>query len=280
MGFSRPFGLLLRCVGSWPFTGAALRVLRCLRAAPADSMAFTIARSPPSLYRGLRGPHRSEDRLGSFLLNTTTPVVFPAASPVRLFHSAPPRVGSSQVSLAFSIRFCFAASLGLSKDRLSIGPPCRSPLPAPFDAFEAGVATALSRDPPSFRPRRFHDLAGFLLLQATGVLHPAPILGFAAFPAASAPASASFPAARFHPSKPCSPQLAAPLAHAWVAAVRHHLVVADAVFTEPLPSSSFNPVAFAMSAGNLEGFLVLRSRTPVRRFQRRSALAPLGLSIL
>ena len=65
-----------------------------------------------------------------------------------------------------------------------------------------------------------------------------------------------------------------------IAAVRHHRAVADAVFTEPLPSSFFNRLAFARSAGNLEGFLVLRSRTPVRRFQRRSALAPLGLSIL
>ena len=43
--------------------------------------------------RGLRGPHHREDRLGSFLLNTTTPVVFPAASPVRLSLSASPRSG-------------------------------------------------------------------------------------------------------------------------------------------------------------------------------------------
>jgi len=70
-------------------------------------------------------------------------------------------------------------------------------------------------------------------------LHPAPILGFAAFPSVSALASASFPAARFHPSKPCSPPNAATLAHAMVAAARHLLAVADTKFTEPLPSSSF-----------------------------------------
>lgn len=51
-------------------------------------------------------------------------------------------------------------------------------------------------------------------------LHPAPILGFAAFPSVSALASASFPAARFHPSKPCSPPNATTLAHALVAAAR------------------------------------------------------------
>jgi len=48
MGFSRPCRLSRGCVGSWPFTDAALHVLRCIRAAPADSKAFTSARSPPS----------------------------------------------------------------------------------------------------------------------------------------------------------------------------------------------------------------------------------------
>ena len=84
---------------------------------------------------------------------------------------------------------------------------------------------------PFLRPRRFFPR------QAAGVLHPAPIVGFGSFHQASALASASFPAPRSCPPKPCSPMRATPPAHAVVAAVRHRVAVADRAFTEPLAPS-------------------------------------------
>jgi len=159
----------------------------------------------------------------------------PAASPVRLVHSARPFPAPLPL-------------LGLSKDRLSIGPPCWSPLPAPtrFPTLVDGASMPSRRGlPPRSRATRLRsDLTVSTVSPACSScrlpgLRPAPILGFAAFPSASALASASFPAARFYPSKPCSPPNAATLAHAMVAAARHLLAVADTKFTEPLPSSSF-----------------------------------------
>jgi hypothetical protein len=55
-------------------------------------------------------------------------------------------------------------------------------------------------------------------------------------------------------------------------------VVADGIHRAP-SLLVLSPAAFA-TGRNLEGFLVQRSRTPVRCCQRRRAVAPLGLSIL
>lgn len=75
-------------------------------------------------------------------------------------------------------------------------------------------------------------------------------------------------------------------AHAGEAAVRHRpptLRLSPGIllpFTEPLASSFFGFTRLsAREAVNLEAFLFHRSRAPVRRFQRRRAVAPLGLRI-
>ena len=282
MGFSRPCGLLSWCVGSWPFTDATLHVLRRAWAALADSQTFTCARSPSS-------------RTGDFEDLTTTRIGWEVSFSIqrRPWSFLPPlpcdclsqlrrAPDSSWFPFGFhanSVVIDVASSSGLSKDRLSIGPPCRSPLPAPFGTFEAGVATALSRDPPSFRPRRFHDLAGLLLLQATG-LAPGPDPGVRRVSLklgsrlALVPRRAFLPFEAFLPAARCDlrsrddrggsspPRRCRREVHRTPSL----LVLRSFRFREP--------------RGNLEGFLVLRSRTPVRRFQRRSALAPLGLSIL
>jgi len=229
----------------------------------------------------LRGPHRWRCRVRSFLLNTTSPMVFHSLSDLD-----PPfslrRVVNPVVLLPPPLRVERLLSWGCPK----IAPPSRSPdestprsgLPCTEVQGFSGrsersclrtlVRPAHVPTSPFLRPRRF------LPRQAAGVLHPAPIVGFGSFPDASALASTPFPAPRSCPPKPCSPMRATPTAHALVAAVRHREAVADLTFTEPLASS-----LLVVSHRNLEALLSHRSRTPVRRFQRRRAIAPLGLSI-
>lgn len=88
----------------------------------------------------------------------------------------------------------------------------------------------------------------------------------------------SSPLRMFHPSKPCSPPNAATFAHAMVAAV-HQPRRCRRDSLNPFPSRPYSP-RFREGERNLKGFLVLRSRTPLRCFQRRWAFAPLGLPIL
>jgi len=168
-------GLPLRRAGSGPFTGADLRALRCVHPALAGSLAVHHRARALRSDRGLRGPRHSGGRLGSFLLKSTTPVVF-----------LPPLLCdcllSSTVRRSPLAGFCSPRLRCLSWGCPKIASPSvhlagvhsqpratRHSRGLRFDAFEAGVATALSRDPPSFRPRRFHDLAGFRLHQAAGV---------------------------------------------------------------------------------------------------------------
>lgn len=275
MGFSRPCGLSRRCVGSWPFTDAALHVLRCAWLAPAGSKAFTSARSPPNRTGDFED--LTAARIGwAFLLNTTTPVVFPAASPVRLSLSALP-----QTALPLRDRLS-AASL----------PPWGFPKIASPSVHPAGVhsqpLSGPSRRglPPRSRATRLRSsLAVFTTSPAFSScklpgLHPAPILGFAAFPSDSALASSSFPAARFPPFEALLPAArCSPRSRDGCGGSSPPHRCRRGVHRTPslLVLRSFRLRA---SGGNLEGFLVLRSRTPVHRFRCRSALAPLGLSIL
>jgi len=134
--------------------GAFLRRSRTRRLSPTrDHHRFGPGTSRTSPQRG---------GLGSCLLN-----------PIRPWSSC--RLSRATVSLRFTVAGV-AAYLGCPK----IASPSvhlagvhsqLRPLPHLrgwwFVAFEAGVATALSRDPPTFRPCRFYDFAGFLLLQAT-----------------------------------------------------------------------------------------------------------------
>jgi len=210
-------GLPLWRTGSWPFAGADLRDLRCVQRAFACSLAVHHRALTLRSDRGLRGPHHSGRCVGSFLL--ASPCPWSSCRLSRATVSFRSTVRSR--SLAGPLASGFAASPGVVQrsplHRSTLPESTPGPGPAPHlrgprpGAFEAGVATALSRDPPSFRPRRLYDLAGFLLLQAAGVLHPAPILGFAAFPSASALASASFPAARFLPFEAFLPAVRCPL---------------------------------------------------------------------
>jgi len=210
------------------------------------------------------GTSRTSPALGVWELSFpfASPVVFAAASPVRLLLATsaaplPPPRGGARCPLR-------RALLGLFKDRLSIGShagvPVRGSVPTiarRFDAFRGGVASALARRPPWVPTSSFdYDLAGFFLLLVAGVLHPAPILGFGAFYPASALASAALPAPLSRPSKLCSPREAARHAHACLAAARHAPAVASVRFTEPLAASSF-----AVAGGDLAALLLPRSCT-------------------
>jgi len=211
-------------VGPWGFRGSVSAPGRSPTRPPMTFGAFERASRARRLFTCARAP---TVRTGDFedLATVAVDAKFPsrnrarglpAASPVRLLHSARPFPASLPL-------------LGLSKDRLSIGPPCRSPLPASIvPALRRGVSWPSKRGlPPRSRATRLRsDLTVSTVSPVCSScklpgLHPAPILGFAAFPSASALASASFPAARFRPSKLCSPPNAANLAHARSAAARH-----------------------------------------------------------
>jgi len=213
--------------------------------------------------RGLRGPRHSGRMFGKFPSHSPTPVVFLPPLPCDLF---------TQLH-RYRLR-CLSWVVQRSPLHRSTA---QESSPSTFRCLRGGVCLALSRDPPSFRPRRFNGLAGLLLLHATG-LTPGPdpgvrrvSLGFGsrlrlvprrAFLPFEALLSAARCAPRSRDGRGGSSPLSLPTR-----------------FTEPLPSS-FLPAALSRTRRNLEGFLVLRSRTPVRRFQRRSAVAPVGLSIL
>jgi len=204
---------------------------------------------------------------------SNTPVVF-----------LPPFPGDCLSSL-HRCRCC--CLLGLSKDRLSIGPPCRSPFPAPTPSPLAwlvvrslrggGCHRALARPAyvptlPFLRLRRFSPPASYPACagpRSWGSLRFRPLRLSPLLPS---------PLRGFHPSKLCSPPNAATFAHAMVAAVHQpHRCRCDSL--NPFPSRSCSP-RFHESERNLKGFLVLRSRTPPRCCQRRWAFAPLGLPIL
>lgn len=261
MGFSGLFRPMRRCRGS---------VAVHLGGPPCPSVRWMLAsrtrRLSPTRDAHIIGPEtsRTSPAPGNWELSFSiaSPVVFAAASPVRLLLATsavpllPPRSGAR-----CPLR---RALLGLFKDRLSIGSHarvpvrgCESALARRLVAVGAGVASALARLPPWVPTSSFgYDLAGFFLLLVAGVLHPAPILGFGSFHTVSALTSTALPAPLSRPTKPFSPREAAWPAHARPAAARQAPAVASLRFTEPLAASSF-----AVAGGDLAVLLLPRSCT-------------------
>jgi len=154
--------------------------------------------------------------VAKFPSRTTAPVVFLPPLPCDF------SLSSAVSSSAASTRVVQRSPLHRSTLRESTPGPAS---PTPFGA-DASCPSRRGLPPRSRATRLRSDLTVSTVSPVCSScklpgLHPAPILGFAAFPSASALASASFPAARCCPSKFCSPPNAATLAHAMAAAARH-----------------------------------------------------------
>jgi len=109
--------------------------------------------------RGLRGPRHSGRMFGKFPSHSPTPVVFLPPLPCDLFTQ---------------LHRCRLRCLSWVVQRSPLHrSTAQESSPSTFRCLRGGVYLALSRDPPSFRPRRFNGLAGLLLLHATG-LAPGP----------------------------------------------------------------------------------------------------------
>jgi len=255
-------GLPLWRVGSWPFAVAALHDLRCVQSVFAGSQDVSPARAHRPFGPGTSrtSPQRADVWEVSF--SFTIARGLSAASPVRPLHSAPPLPASLPLLGCPKITSPSVDCAGVLPQHLSV--PSRRGLPRAL-ARPTFVPTS-----PFSRPRRL-----------------APPARYRACARPRSWGSPRFPRLRLSPPPRSPPRVSALRSLALRSSLRPSLTRWSRRFvsrrcrrfTEPLPSS-FLPAALSRTRRNLEGFLVLRSRTPVRRFQRRSAVAPVGLSIL
>jgi len=230
----------------------------------------------------LRGPHRWGCRVGSFLLNATSPMVFLSLSrPRSTPRLSPPRGSRRPVPPTLAGRRI--TLLGLSKDRPSIEIPCRVHSPLRSAAY---------------RSTRFLGAFGAVLPSRSRATRSRSDLAVCtASPVCSSPGCRGVAPGPDHGVRLVSRGLGS----------RLHLAPRAALlpFEALLPDESHPDRSRGRSGGSsprgrcrprvhrtpcllalgglthldLEALLSHRSRAPVRRFRRRRALAPLGLSI-
>lgn len=203
MGFDGPCRPRGGVLAPWPFTFAALHVLRLVRRS-SRARKLSPARVNLRADRELRGPHRSGD-----VVRTCIPI------PPRLWTSSPPfpfnclfDSSATPTALADCLGVGLADLSGFSKDRPSIEIPGRifsssrsSSLARSSRGAGAGLPWHLRAVPLCVRPRRLMRPRRFPPLPVAGMLHPAPIVGFDNFPAVQAFALTPFPLSRCLPSE-------------------------------------------------------------------------------
>ena len=207
MGFDGPCRPRSGVLAPWPFTFAALHVLRLVQR---SSRARRLSPTRVNLRtdRELRGPHR-----GGGVVRTCIPI------PPRLWTSSPPfpfnclfGSAATPAALAGRLGVGLADLYEISKDRPSIEIPGRilsSPRSGPLARSSrragAGLPWRLHASPLCFRPRRLVRPRRLSPLPVAGMLHPAPIVGFNNFPEVPAFALTPFPLSRFPPSEALFP---------------------------------------------------------------------------